>query len=364
MNVLVGSLQYSPVYKSHCLAFGRQCESVGHSLTYMFSNDYSWMLDQATINKSVFIGESGTPLATLLLGLRIDVVEKLRKLIINGDFECIYMHNLHPFLSPWLARTSRSMGVRYVQHVHEPYSEDKSVYGGLQQLWLHAYEFQQGRTLKSTEAAVLSSTEAVRLFKERYAMFPGKILEIPLMYEDACESILPPEEREFVTLIGPMVPAKNPELLSKIITKAAEIAPHLRFQLISRKRSDDNGFLRSDNVEIRYKERISDAEFVDMLRRSIVVLAPYKSVRQSSTVATSYMCGVPVITSDLPGFREIVENGRTGILMRTHSTPNDWIEAILWTSERMQDMSKACRERFERTYSEVNWKTYLREILG
>ena len=58
MTVFVGSLKYSPVFTSHCCAFGKVCEEEGYSVEYIFSREYEWMLPKEIKDKTTFIGKT------------------------------------------------------------------------------------------------------------------------------------------------------------------------------------------------------------------------------------------------------------------------------------------------------------------
>lgn len=77
-----------------------------------------------------------------------------------------------------------------------------------------------------------------------------------------------------------------------------------------------------DRVEIvpRY---VSDAEAAEYFHRADALLAPYRSVTGSGVVAMAQWYGLPVIASDLPGFAEVIEDGRTGWL-----TPAGDVDAL------------------------------------
>jgi hypothetical protein len=59
----------------------------------------------------------------------------------------------------------------FIQHIHEPFVEDKAVYKGLHHYLLYLFEYLQERLLRHTNIVVLSSHEAIRLFKVRYPQF-------------------------------------------------------------------------------------------------------------------------------------------------------------------------------------------------
>jgi glycosyltransferase involved in cell wall biosynthesis len=147
------------------------------------------------------------------------------------------------------------------------------------------------------------------------------------------------------------------------VSLAASFAPELEFQVISRKEIRDPHFWGMPNLHVYSRERISDYEFGIQLKNSIVTLAPYKSVRQSSSVVTSFMYGAPVVGTKIGGLKEIIRDGVTGYLVDYDATPEEWIRAIRDVRSELPEMSLACRATFEREFSESNWQKYLEGLL-
>lgn len=364
MRVLVGSLQFNPIFKSHCCAFGKQCEKAGHEVTYLFSSQYSWMLDEDSRRKAFYVGDSKNATSTILDGVNPSNKRLIRGLIENQKPGCVYMHNIHPFLNRTVAEAAHKNGAVFVQHFHEPYVEDKTAYRGAQRYWLRAFESIQERLLRSTDLAVVSSKDAEALFEKRYPDFEGKKVLMPLLYEDIAESKPSAQERKYATFIGPIVPAKGPEIFAKVVKLALTSAPELRFQVISRVPVKNIDLSSCKNLTIYLKERITDAEFGDRIRQSHVVIAPYKSVRQSSSVITSYMYGVPVVGSNVGGMTEVILPGKTGYLVNIDAKPEEWLDAICQAKKNFSSMSHDCREYFVKRHSETNWTNYLEEVLN
>ena len=239
MKIFVGSLQYSPIFKSHCFAFGKECEKLNHEVKYILSSRYDWMLNEDERKKSFFIGKSSTIVSNIIDGLDLCNKCGIRKLIECERPDFVYMHNIQPFLNNYIATATRIAGGKFIQHIHEPYVENKRIYGGFQRYWLSLFELNQEILLRSTNIAVLSSARAFKLFEKRYQGFRGRTALIPLMYEDLglMESLN--ESRNYVTFIGPPVPAKGPEIFLDVVELADTNNINLQFLLISRSKIDN-----------------------------------------------------------------------------------------------------------------------------
>jgi glycosyltransferase involved in cell wall biosynthesis len=360
--IYVGSLKYSPAYKSHCCAFGNACEEEGYSVRYLFSREYEWMLPKKVKEKAIFIGRSISISSMFKDTLNFKNIREISKIFSKQKPTHVYIHNYH-FLNHSIAKICKRYGCRFIYHAHEPYVENKSAHGGLQQYWLYLNEYMEGKLLQDTDVAIVSSREASRLFDKRYPCFQGKKVEIPLMYEDLGGDIGFVDERKYVTFVGPPVPAKNPEIFLKIVDYSARYNLGWSFLLISRSKVNDSRFHKKSNLTIFYKKKISDEEFGDLIRRSLVVLTPYKRETQSSVILVSYMYGTPVVSSNVGGLPEFVSYKKTGYLVDKDAPVEEWIERINHTLENFRKMSTNCRNYFVENFSGKNWKKYLGDIL-
>ncbi|WP_165868966.1 MULTISPECIES: glycosyltransferase [Methanohalophilus] len=364
MNIIIGSLQYSPIYKSHCCALGKQSEKRGHSVTYLFSEEYKWMLPEEIKKKAVFVGNSKNIISTIIDGLNIKHKQKLNKIFLKEKPDFVYMHNFHPFLNYKVAKLSQKYKVTFIQHVHEPYVENKQAYEGFKPYWLYLFEYAQEKALEKTNIAVMSSVKAMQLFKKRYPKFLGEKKYIPLIYEDLGNDSNSIGNRKYITFIGPPVAAKGPEIFLKIAEYSRQHNLKLNFILISRLQITDSRYYKWKNLKVYHKEKISDEEIANYLRQSIMTITPYKIATQSSVVLTSYMYGTPVLSSNIEGLSETVSHLKTGYLVDNNSDIKEWIKGALFIKDNLDMMSKNCRIYFNNEFSEINWPKYFKELLG
>jgi glycosyltransferase involved in cell wall biosynthesis len=362
MTIYVGSLQYSPVYKSHCCAFGKACEEKGYPVKYLFSHEYSWLLSEDIRKKAVFIGHSTGIFSMIRDTLNPKNFHLIRKVFSEDQPTHVYIHNYH-LLNHYIIKLSKKYGCKFIYHVHEPYTINKKAHGGLQQYWLHLYELFEGMLINKADTVIVSSKMASYLFNLRYPKFSGKKMLVPLMYEDLGNSNTGLQDRKYITFVGPPVPAKNPEKFLEIVEYSANNNLDLEFLLISRSKIRDKRYYKYGNLRVYYKERISDEEFGELIKRSIVVLTPYKRETQSSVILVSYMYGTPVMSSNIGGLPEFVIHGETGYLLDMNAKAEKWVEGINYIRENLPRISKNCRKYFEENFSGKNWKKYLDSIL-
>jgi glycosyltransferase involved in cell wall biosynthesis len=363
MTIYVGSLKYSPVFKSHCCAFGRTCEERGYHVKYLFSHEYNWMLSGEVKKKTVFIGHSTDTSSMVKDALNPKNVQLIRKIFLEDRPTHFYMHNYH-LLNHYIAKLAKKYNCKFIYHVHEPYTINKKAHGGLQQYWLHLFEFFQGKLIDKADTVVLSSKMAIHLFDLKYPNFHGKKMLIPLMYEDLGDSNINLQDRKYITFVGLPVPAKNPEKFLEIVKYSNINGLSFKFLLISRKKIKNPRFYKEKNLEIFYKERISNEEYGELIKKSLAVITPYRRETQSSVILTSYMYGTPVVSSNVGGLPEFVHHRKTGYLVDLNAKIEEWIEGINYIIENFPTMSRNCRKYFEENFSGKNWEKYLNELLS
>ncbi len=184
------------------------------------------------------------------------------------------------------------------------------------------------------------------------------------MYEDLGVEAATINERKYITFVGPPVPAKGPEIFLKIVDYSSKHSLGLSFLLISRMKIKDSEYRERDNLTVFCRERMSDEEFGDLIRKSLMVLTPYKRETQSSVVLVSYMYGTPVVSSDVGGIPEFVNHGKTGYLVSMGSSIEEWINGIFFVLENHHKMTVNCRNYFVETSSGKNWGQYLSDLLA
>ena len=363
MTVYVGSLQYRPVFKSHCRAFGEQCERQGYHVKYLFSQSYEWMLPEEIRKKTVFIGNTTDIISMLIDASSYRNRKRIIKIFTEDSPTHIYMHNYH-LLNHLIADLCGKQGSCFIQHVHEPYTENKKAHGSINQYLISLSEHFQGRLLKKTDVAIVSSNLASSLFDRRYPDFSGKKKVIPLMFEDLGDSVDNLQDRRYVTFVGPPVPAKGPEIFLEIIDYSNKNGLGFNFLLISHSRIRDSKYHNKSNLELFQKPKITDAEFGKLIQRSLTVVTPYKRETQSSVIPVSYMYGTPVVSSDTGGLPEFVSHKNTGYLVKKDAGIEKWIQGIDFVRKNLPRMTAICRNYFVEHFSGENWRKHLADILN
>ncbi len=357
-KIWVCSLQYSPIYKSHCCALGKQVEHEGYDVRYLFSHAYDWMLPPDIKEKTWFIGNSTGIVSSIGDGLSYQIRSRLKNLLKNDLPDFIYFYNFHPFLNYFIASLAKKHGCTFIQHVQEPYVEDKTAYKGLKRFWLLGFEYLQERLLAKSDIAIVSSQKSMELFKKRYTNFQGELLLIPLMYEDCAEQATLYPNRQFITFIGPPIPAKGSEIFLKIVQYCQKRNLDYQFLLITREKITDPRYYQYNNLKIAYHNKISDEMMSEYQKASWMMLTPYTVATQSSVVLTSYRFGTPALSSNVGGLPEFIDHKKTGYLIDVHAPVAEWVNGMDFICDHFDEMSVRCRNYYQDNFSEKNWLHY------
>jgi glycosyltransferase involved in cell wall biosynthesis len=183
-----------------------------------------------------------------------------------------------------------------------------------------------------------------------------------LLFEDIGNAFLA-NKRKHILFIGPPVPAKGPKILLRILDYSLKHNLNWSFLLISRTQVDNPLLKNRENLEIFHNSG-SDREFAAIVGNSYLVLAPYTRETQSAGILMSYMCGTPVVSSNVGGLPEFVKTGETGYLVDVNAPVEKWIEGINYTLDNFQKMSADSRRYFTENFSGKNWKGYINDVLG
>ena len=176
--------------------------------------------------------------------------------------------------------------------------------------------------LKSTyffiKFAHLFSTFAANIFHEHYPK--SKIFTIPLILKSFGKSNAQRSEQPVIFLaFGNINHAKNIDLLIEAACNMYERG--IRGFKISINGSCSNWDFYTS--KIRYPEifncdirKIKNDEIANLFSQSHYVVLPYRSTSQSGVVKVAFNYNVPVIASDLPGFREEIYEDINGYFFK------------------------------------------------
>ncbi len=95
-------------------------------------------------------------------------------------------------------------------------------------------------------------------------------------------------------------------------------------------------------------------ETISLIRGSDVLIQPSLVEGISSTLLESMACKTPIIASDLPGIREVLENNKTGILVSPQEA-NSFVKEIIELSKDSKKQELLSNNSFAEVLK-YNWK--------
>lgn len=120
---------------------------------------------------------------------------------------------------------------------------------------------------------------------------------------------------------------------------------------------EDDMLSKSAELGVLWLRRyIPDEEMLWLFRHAAALVLPYREATQSGIIPIAYAQGVPVITSDVPGLTQFVEDRQTGYVCRRM---NDYVDAFL----AMENTADAFGDRCRRYYQDyLDWQRNLAAI--
>lgn len=114
---------------------------------------------------------------------------------------------------------------------------------------------------------------------------------------------------------------------------------------------------------------ISDEQRTELFNEADVVALPYVEASQSGVIPVAYSFGKPVVVTNVGGLPEMVEHGRTGLIVPPRDVDSlaDAIVSLLANPQLARDMGAAGRDKMNVEYSVAelagrNLETYRRAV--
>ncbi|MFS4416350.1 glycosyltransferase family 4 protein [Maribacter sp. 2307ULW6-5] len=126
---------------------------------------------------------------------------------------------------------------------------------------------------------------------------------------------------EHIGFFGRISPYKGVEIFVDAIAIVHRERPDVQFHIggktIANYQPDFLG-LDLPNVTIENKF-LTNAEIVDIIQKSKLIVCPYLDATQSGVIMTAYAMNCPVLVSNVGGLPEYVDHGKTGMVLEENS---------------------------------------------
>lgn len=269
---------------------------------------------------------------------------------LRKGYKTIFLLSPAMFAIPALV-VSRLINQKVYYVLHEPILEQRNFYS------LITNKVNKIFVYLSTHIIVLSE----KSFKDTLKLnFKGQIIKThwPSGSNRNLDKNL--SKRAYISFIGNLSENKNFELFLETVEKL-----------------DEKIFIGGSGDFSKYHKRINqikdctflnrfltDEEFNHFLSQSKFVLLPYKSSTQSAVLFDSFKNGTPLITSDKGSFREFIDNGENGYVLKLKNFKEEAIEIIKSSNQKeIRRMSNNNYQKFTLNFSSELCRSDLKKVL-
>jgi phosphatidylinositol alpha-mannosyltransferase len=349
----------------HVAHLAEQLQRLGHTVTIVapVARDQPVPEGVLAISRSITTVKSGGSNSRVSLSPRAS--GHIKELLQARNLDVVHLHNpLTPVVcANFLRHRDLAPRTAMVATLHE-YRADKNPLFTLGDPLIHRWiEKLDGR---------IAVSEAGRRFNN--AHFPGKYVVIPngidvTRFDD--KSVRPIERyrdgRPTVLFLGRLEYRKGFRYLLRAWPWVREIIPDARLLVVGayskRHKRPYLLYARENNIGgIRFVGRVSRVALPRYYRSADVFCAPSIGFESFGIVLLEGMAaGVPVVASDIPGYRGVVDDGVQGVLVPPRDPPTiaKAIIDLLQDPARRGRMGRAGRQKAKR----YDWPRVAREVL-
>lgn len=159
-----------------------------------------------------------------------------------------------------------------------------------------------------------------------------------------------------VLFFGRITPYKGIEALCKAMMIVKKEIPDATLTIAGGGKFDFDiiPYKNLDYIEV-LNHYVGMQQLSDLLFNCDFTVCPYTEATQSGVIMTSFALNKPVVATDVGGLAEMVENGRTGIIVPPHNIQSlaDAIIGLLRDDARVQQMSRNIEDDF--SSGEKSW---------
>lgn len=220
------------------------------------------------------------------------------------------------------------------------------------------------KTAKRRVRTILLSDNTERTFKKIYRVENTATLRLGAHVPNATPkkpAELTERDRGFLLFFGRINKYKGLDRLCRAYAATPEEFKAKNELIVagSGRLSDVEAELIAAEPRIRLINRfIEDGEMINLFERCKAIVLPYIEASQSGVLPIAYNFGKPAIVSDLPGFIENVDEGKTAFVFRSEPELTDALQTVV---EKADDMRADILEYFENNF---NWKTNIQNLLN
>lgn len=275
---------------------------------------------------------------------------KVARFIRKGKFDVIHTDCM---FSMWNLMLYKLFGRKTILTVHDPFPHTGEVTA--------RKTFNYKMAMRNVRGFVLLNNKQKDEFCAAYQIDPSRILinrlgvydNISTFIKDGVASKL----GRNVLFFGRISPYKGIEFLCRAMMKVKEQVPDATLTIAG------GGKIYFDIMPYQHLEwvkiinrYVGMEELAGLLRDCALTVCPYTDATQSGVIMTSYSLCKPVVASDVGGLSEMVEEGKTGLLVPPKDVDSlaDSIISLLKDDARRENMAANIRNDY--FVGDKSWK--------
>ena len=238
-----------------------------------------------------------------------------------------------------------SLANKWVQTIHDPFphtGEDSSSKAKL-----------YSTAISQSDHLILLNKKQKNEFCRTYKIDPKKILINQLGVYDVIRHFVKPNyknKENNILFFGRISPYKGIEYLCEAMKIVNKQVPDATLTIAGGGNLyfDIEPYRKLGYIDIR-NHYVNMEELASLLSSCELSVCPYTDATQSGVVMTSFSLGKPVIATKVGGLPEMIEDGKTGLLIppKDSNALADAIILLLKDKERLQRMSSYINTKYE-----------------
>lgn len=274
---------------------------------------------------------------------------KISDFIQNGRFDIIHSDSI---FGMWNLILYKMFGKKMVLTIHDPFPHTGEV--------TFRKTFNYKIAMHSVRWFVLLNNKQKDEFCSIYKIKPNRVLINRLgVYDNICNFNDSKEltKKHNVLFFGRISPYKGIEYLCKAMVKVKRQIPDATLTIAGGGKMyfDITPYQQQDWVNIinRY---VGMEELAGLLQDCAITVCPYTDATQSGVIMTSYSLCKPVIATNVGGLSEMVEDGKTGLLVPPKDVDAlaDAIISLLEDRTKLDEMANSIRNDY--FVGDKSWK--------
>lgn len=356
MNVAIISLRYAPGNWQHMIAFYSQLKQRGVNTSFVLANEFVPFVNDEKLQETILYSGYSKRFNGLLNSLLnlFTFPSVAKKVAANNKILFVIWHPLNSYFMFLLKLFNKNLEISL--WLHEPYKEDKKKYGD-KKYYFYVTEFIQLMSYRYVDNFIFHSKYAFELFKKhimskfrrrRYTTYV-----IPLQFRNIADDLARRYKREYFSYIGNVAYAKGFDIFMEVV----KTFPARKFNLTTS--SEINIDLTAlKNLTVRYAPVLKDGEIAEPLCMSLCTICLYRDSTQSGVIPLSFMCGTPVLVTDLVALEEYLEDKVNCIIVKNIYDTEEIRSGLDYIEQNYEKLRMNCLHTFDNYFNDNNFEQY------